>query len=243
MKICAAQLRPVAGNVTMNTAKHLEFIKLAVAQQADVVFFPELSLTGFEPRLASSLAVELADQQFLVFQELSDQHRLLIGVGMPIAVKAGVQIGMVWFTPGKARQLYAKQQLHIDETPYFIPGDEQLVLERGGMILAPAICYESLQIDHADKAVALAAEVYLASVAKPANGIARGAVHYPDVARRHTMPVIMANCIGPCDNFISVGQSAAWNNQGELLAQMDRESEGMVILDTQSESASVISIA
>lgn len=243
MKICAAQLRPVAGDVINNTAKHLEFIKLAVAQKADVVFFPELSLTGFEPRLARSLAVELADPQLHVFQELSDQHNLLVGVGMPIAVRAGVQIGMVWFTPTKARQLYAKQQLHTDETHYFVPGDEQLVLERDGSVLAPAICYESLQMNHADKAVTLSANIYLASVAKPAEGLARAAVHYPDVARRHTMPVIMANCVGPSDNFISVGQSAAWNNQGALLVQMDVESEGLVMLDTESGSASVISLA
>ena len=33
----------------------------------------------------------------------------------------------------------------------------------------------------------------------------------------------MANCVGPSDNFVSVGQSAIWNNRGDLLAQMDGE--------------------
>lgn len=239
MKVCAAQLRPVAGDLVANVAKHLELIELAVSQQADVVFFPELSLTGFEPRLADSLAIDIADQRLDVFQEHSDKANMLIGVGMPISIGSGVSIGMVWFSPGDARRLYEKQQLHADELPYFVAGGKQLVLERSGSRLVPAICYESLQMNHADSAATLAADMYLASVAKPAGGLAKAMTHYPAVASKHNMLVIMANCVGPSDDFISVGQSAAWNGRGELLAQMGAESEGVVVLDTRNGSASV----
>lgn len=239
MKVCAAQLRPVAGDLAANIAQHLELIELAVSQQADVVFFPELSLTGFEPRLADSLAIDIADQRLDVFQEHSDKHNMLIGVGMPISIGSGVCIGMVWFSPGDDRRLYAKQQLHVDELPYFVAGGKQLVLERSGSMLVPAICYESLQMKHADRAATLSADMYLASVAKPVGGIAKAMTHYPAVASQHNMLVIMANCVGPSDDFISVGQSAAWNGCGELLAHMDAESEGVVVLDTRNGSASV----
>lgn len=47
MKLCAAQLCSVAGDIRANLAKHLELTKRAIAYQADVVLFPELSLTGF----------------------------------------------------------------------------------------------------------------------------------------------------------------------------------------------------
>lgn len=67
--------------------------------------------------------------------------------------------------------------------------------------------------------------------------------HYPIVARRHNMFVMMANCVGPSDDFLSVGQSAAWNIRGELLTQLDAESEGVVVLDTHSGSASVKKLA
>jgi predicted amidohydrolase len=243
MRVCAAQLRPIAGDVATNTIKHLELIELAVAHRADLVFFPELSLTGYEPRLAKPLASSGADGRLDVFQQRSDASNLLIGVGMPIAVGSGVQIGMVWFAPGTPRRSYAKQHLHVDEHRYFVPGDRQLALERGGRKLAPAICYESLQMDHADGAAALAADVYLASVAKPARNLAKGMVHYPAVARRHNMLVMMVNCVGPSDDFVSVGQSAAWNTRGELLAQMDAESEGVVVLDTASGTANVHELA
>ncbi|RUR40837.1 carbon-nitrogen hydrolase family protein [Vreelandella populi] len=237
MKLCAAQLHPVTGDIEANLSKHLKFIQRAAAQQAEVVFFPELSLTGFEPRLASSLAIGWADHRLDVLQECSAQHNMLIGVGMPIVVDMGVQIGMVWFSPGTPRRLYAKQQLHIDETSYFVPGNKQLVIEHDDYKLAPAICYESLQMSHADEVAAMSADIYLASVAKPAGGLAKAMVHYPEVAKRHSMSVIMANCVGPCDDFISVGQSAAWNAHGELLAQLHSEAEGILVLDTVSETA------
>lgn len=49
MKVCAAQVRPVAGDLAANVAKHLELIELAVSQQADVVFFLSCRSRGSSP--------------------------------------------------------------------------------------------------------------------------------------------------------------------------------------------------
>jgi predicted amidohydrolase len=239
MIVCAAQMRTEAGDFEANTAKHLELIRLAADLGANLIFFPELSLTGYEPRLAKSLATDSGDPRLDVFQKCSDEDRLIIGVGIPVAADSGVQIGMAWFRPGEARGAYAKQQLHSDEDPYFVPGMGQLLLECEGCSLAPAICFESLQMNHADNAAAMAANVYLASAAKPASGLATAMAQYPAIARKHRTFVIISNSVGKCDDFISVGQSAAWNEGGELLAQMDAESEGVVALDTAHGSASV----
>ncbi|MEL6602137.1 MAG: carbon-nitrogen hydrolase family protein [Cyanobacteria bacterium J06614_10] len=239
MKISAVQLQPATGNIESNIAKHLTLVDASVRQGADLVFFPELSLTGYEPALAQTLATEKADQRLNVFQQRSDEHKIVIGVGLPISVESGVQIGMIWFTPNRPRRCYAKQQLHADELPFFVAGDEQLVLEISAEKIAPAICYESLQPDHAKQAAELGASVYLASVAKPAGGMKKGVLHYPEIAKQQNMCVIMADSVGPCDDFVSVGQSAAWNGKGELLAQMDSQSEGFLLLDTVDERAVV----
>ena len=239
MKISAVQIRPTRGNIESNIAKHLTLIRTAVEQRANLIFFPELSLTGYEPALAQSLATEKTDARLDVFQQYSNQHGVIIGVGLPLTVESGVQIGMVWFVPDEPRHSYAKQQLHADELPFFVAGDEQLVLETSAGRVVPAICYESLQASHADDAAALEASVYLASVAKPEGGLAKGMLHYPAIAEQRNMYVIMADSVGPCDNFISVGQSAAWNGRGELLVQMNNRSEGLLIVDTISGEAVV----
>ena len=52
MKICVAQTRPIKGNIEANIENHINLLKLAISNEAEAVFFPELSLTGYEPELA-----------------------------------------------------------------------------------------------------------------------------------------------------------------------------------------------
>jgi predicted amidohydrolase len=237
MKISAVQFKPLAGDIDANIKRHIEFIEIAVIEGANLIYFPELSITGYEPKLAKSLAAVLSDAAFGVFQNLSDTHNVIIGIGAPLSAKGQVQIGMIWFEPNQPRSTYAKQLLHSDETPFFISGDRQFILQAGGYRFAPAICYESLQSGHSDKAAGIGANVYLASVAKSAGGIEKAMQHYPETAKKHHMYVVMANCIGPCDDFMSVGESAAWDRNGKLLAQMEGNSEGILMVDVESDNA------
>src|SRR5258705_7821835 len=159
MRICAAQFRPVAGEIASNLTRHLELIDLAVAHGAELAYFPELSLTGYEPRLAKSLATDERDARLDKLQELSDAHGILVGVGLPISFESSVRIGMIWFSPNSPRRSYAKQQLHTNELPFFVRGESQLVLRAAAHTLAPAICYESLQSSHSDSAAKLGADI------------------------------------------------------------------------------------
>src|SRR6218665_3393965 len=112
MKICVAQTRSIKGNVLKNIENHLKFIELAIAFRADLIIFPELSLTGYEPELAVQLASDADDARLQVFQEISDKNQVTIGVGMPIKSPAGIRIGMIIFQPEQDRLVYAKQYLH-----------------------------------------------------------------------------------------------------------------------------------
>jgi predicted amidohydrolase len=234
MKICAVQTKPLAGDVRGNIEKHCGWIERASAKGARAVIFPELSLTGYEPKLAEALASEQGDARFDVLQELSDARHLTVGVGMPIRSQTGIRIGMLLFQPRHSRQLYCKQHLHSDELPYFVPGDSDLLLDVSAHKIAPAICYESLLAEHAENASKRGAQLYAASVAKSARGVDKAAAHFPEVARRYGMSVLMANCVGPCDDFVASGRSAVWNDRGELLGQLDETSEGLLLFDTIS---------
>jgi predicted amidohydrolase len=239
MKICAVQLRPIAGDIAVNLLKHIWCAETAAAHGADLIYFSELSLTSYEPSLAKTLAMTSFDTRLAVFQQLSDAHNLTIGVGLPLKRDDDVQIGMVWCAPKVSCRVYVKQQLHSSELAYFVGGINQLVITNNDHKIAPAICYESLQSNHADSAAKLGADIYLASVAKSANVLDKAMPHYPLVARQHHMFVLMANSVGACDSWQSVGQSAVWGRDGVLLAQMDSESEGWVMLDTLTAKASI----
>jgi apolipoprotein N-acyltransferase len=75
-----------------------------------------------------------------------------IAVGAPTKGAKGTEISMITFQPGLERTSYSKQHLHFDEIPFFTPGTETLVLSQANFVLAPAICYESLQPSHAAQA-------------------------------------------------------------------------------------------
>lgn len=69
MKICVAQTRPVKGDIQSNIDDHKKLIEIAVSNGADTVIFPELSLTGYEPKLSRELATNQDDNRFDDFQK------------------------------------------------------------------------------------------------------------------------------------------------------------------------------
>ena len=235
MKICIAQTKPIKGNIAANIEAHKIFIELALTLNADTIFFPELSLTGYEPELAKKLATSHDDNRLDIFQEISDKKNIVIGLGFPTATESKIRISMIIFEPNKPRQTYSKQQLHSDEFPYFENGDGQVIIKTNDKNIAPAICYESLQQTHSENAFKLGADVYLASAAKPANGIKKAFDHYPKIAKQYTMPVLLSNCVGFCDNFLSVGNSSVWTKEGELVGQLGDKMEGVLLFDTETE--------
>ncbi|SYZ50751.1 Apolipoprotein N-acyltransferase [Xanthomonas arboricola pv. juglandis] len=239
MRLTAAQILSTPGRIEENIGKHLDVIRLAASKGADVLVFPELSLTGYEPALAQALAVHPTDQRFDQFQLASDRYGMLIAVGAPTKGAKGIEISMLCFQPGLPRTTYSKQQLHPDELPFFTGGDEQLFLRHADQVLAPAICYESLQASHAEQAATSGAGVYLASVAKSERGVTSAYSHYPTIAKTHSMTVLMANCVGPADTFLGAGQSAIWSSDGECVCSADAFKEALVAYDTGTGEARV----
>lgn len=243
MKLVAAQMRSVAGDVEGNLQRHIRFIELAASYGGAAVFFPELSLTGYEPRMAERLAMTPADARLGVLQALSDHHRMLIAVGAPYRGRRGTEIGMFIFRCREAPVVYSKKILHADELPYFSPGDKTMVFSLGGAVIAPAICYESLQEVHARAAMESGAKVYLATVAKAARGVDTACRHYASLARQHGLTVMMTNGVGPADDFMMAGRSAVWRDGGALACAADAGNEAVVVYDLATRSGEVLVLA
>src|SRR5258708_3455652 len=144
MKIGIVQTRPVKGDVPANLADHQRWASLAVEGGVDLLVFPELSLTGYEPSLAKGLATTKEDVRFAGLQRMSDKYGVFIAVGMPILeeveapaeegarsgvgeeeARGGVMIGVGIIRPEGPRMLYGKQYLHADEEPFFVSGKGQ----------------------------------------------------------------------------------------------------------------------
>jgi predicted amidohydrolase len=242
MKICMAQTRPVKGDVQKNIENHLMMIDLAIARGADIVLFPELSITGYEPHLAKELATTQEDPRFAVFQEIADSKEVIIGIGVPTSTPLGICISMLLFHPHNPRQTYSKKYLHLDEEPFFIRGQNAANCMRGNPDIALAICYELSVPEHSQSAFQNGAKIYLASVAKTAEGIARANRSLSEIARKYSMLVMLANCVGPCDNFESNGNSAVWNDRGLQLGRLNDGDEGLLIFDLETQEVTALTI-
>jgi predicted amidohydrolase len=234
MKISVAQARPSRGDISKNIENHKRLIDLAISVHADMIFFPELSITGYEPELASDLAIAAGDRSLHDFQKISDANTITIGVGMPSRSERGLHISMFIFQPHQPQQIYSKQYLHSDEFPWFVNGDQPVFLSHGNEKIAPAICYELSVPEHSENAHSNKATVYIASVAEHVKGIEKSNKKLPGIAEKYGMIVLRANMVGPSDNFIGAGQSAIWNNKGQMLAQLNETDEGLLIIDTNT---------
>ncbi|MVM37050.1 carbon-nitrogen hydrolase family protein [Spirosoma sp. HMF3257] len=236
MKLCVAQTRAVKGDIIQNIENHCKLIGEAISKGVDLIIFPELSITGYEPELANRLATRQDDRRFDRFQQISDTNQITIGVGMPTRSDMGIRISTIIFQPDQPRQTYSKQYLHPDEEPYFRNGQEQVFLTVNSTKIALAICYELSVPDHADYMAKHGADIYLASVAKTAEGIEKATKRLAEIASSYSMPVLMANCVGPCDNVESAGNSSIWTHEGVLVGQLNDTDEGILIFDTDTQS-------
>ena len=242
MKLCVAQTRPIKGDIERNIQNHIRLIDLAVSNGAEIIIFPELSLIGYEPTLSKALATTQYDSRLSIFQNISDAKQITIGVGVPTKNKAGICISLVIFQPNVALQLYSKKYLHADEEPYFVSGQTNTALLGNKNNIGVAICYELSVYEHSDNAAKNGASIYMASVAKSANGVKKANQSLSEIAQKYGMTVLMSNCVGQNDDFISAGNSAVWNNKGDLVAQLNDSDAGILIYDSVTENVIAITI-
>lgn len=234
MKICVAQTRPVKGDIHHNLDVHYKLIQLALAHDAEVIVFPELSLTGYEPELAASLAVDENADIFDHLQELSDKFGITIGVGMPKKLNVGVSISTIIFQPQHIRQVYSKKYLHKSETQHFTTNESFNGLIGPLKDIALGICYEMSIPEHFEDIAATTASFYINSSVKDHESLGRSYGKMADAARGLKLTTLLANCVGTTGGYDCPGGSAIWDNNGELLHHLDSEHEGILIYDTVS---------
>ena len=235
MRICVVQLKPVRGDIARNIVRHKQFIDVATANGADIVIFPELSITGYEPTLARELATVKDDCRFDDFQNLADSRRITIGIGVPTRDAAGNYISMVLFRPHSSRETYSKKYIHADEEAFFSSGESSIDVIGNDADISLAICYELSVPEHSANAFKRGSRIYIASVAKTADGVEKAIRTLSGIAGTYSMTVLMSNCVGHCDNFEAAGRTSIWNNKGVLLGQLDETGEGVLILDTETQ--------
>jgi len=228
--IAAAQSTSVPGDISANVARHLRFGTMAAEHGAQLLVFPELSLTGYELSIARSNALRPDGSDLSPLRHLATDAQMTVVVGAPLLDDQGeLHIAAFAIRSDGSVLTYTKEYVHQSEEGVFRsgPGGPALLVE--DVTVALAICADATHPEHAARAAARGATVYAVGVMITEDGYARKAALLKSYALEHRMAVLMANYSGATGGSVSAGKSALWSEDGQLAAASTGNEEALVV--------------
>jgi predicted amidohydrolase len=232
--VAAAQAVSTRAAVDANVDHHCRLAERATEMGAQVVVFPELSLTGYELDVAESLAFCEADERLAPLCDIAAERAVTLIVGAPIRLGSGLHIGAFVLEPDRSSKIYTKRHLYRPEKAAFVPGSRDPQIELAGDRGSLAICADTSYPEHAEEAAKRGASLYLVGAFFDPEGYPAGSDRLAGYAMRHGMAVVLANAGGPATGFAAAGGSAVWTESGALVAELDGVGSGLVVA-TRSE--------
>jgi len=234
LNLALAQIATKLGDVESNLEKHLDYIEQAKAQKADLLVFPELSLTGYVLQdLVASVARRPTEDDAVFNSLIKASHDLDLMVGfVDEDSRHRFYIASAYLSGGKVLHVHRKVYLPtyglFDEGRFFAWGDSVRSFDtrfgRVGMLICEDFWHMSppylLWLDGAD--------IMLFSSASPGRGLterdklesARWVEHVNKVyASLFTSFVAHSNRVGFEDGLHFWGGATVNDPNGELLAK------------------------
>ncbi|MBN2730115.1 MAG: NAD+ synthase [Bacteroidales bacterium] len=252
MKIALAQINTHTGDFEKNRKKILENIQKAKDNQADLVVFPELSISGYPPR------------DFLDFDDFTEQCLVEVDIiakactgisaiiGSPVFNKneSGKMLynAAILIQDGKIVQEFHKALLPnydvFDEYRYFEPGRDFSLAEINGQKLAITVCEDLWNIDGQALYIQDPMDVYGPQNPDLIINIAASPFSYNQREKRRevmswhaknqNIPVIYVNKCGAQTELIFDGGSMVMMPDGNTTVEMKYFEEDFCIYDTES---------
>lgn len=239
-RVAVAQIAPALGNIKANLDTHKRLIHEAVQGGADLIVFPELSLTGYFLRdLVSEVALH-ADHP--VIQELAEsakQTNLVFGF-VEESPRNLLYNSAMWLEKGRMAGLHRKAYLPtygmFDESRYFAAGNRMRCFDTALGRVGVLICEDAWHLANAVILGADGADLIVMLGNSPARGVnsdelASQAVWH-HIARNMSLflnlPVIFANRVGYEDGVCFFGSSQVLAPGGTTLAQSPQLEEHLL---------------
>lgn len=223
LRIAMAQLNLHVGNLADNLAKHISAARDARdLYQADIIVFPELSLTGYPPEdlLLRQHFIEASDQALQTLLETVRDIYCLVGHPVYKDGKRYNAASLIY--NGEIIGQYFKQCLPnntvFDEQRYFTPGNEALVTNIKGIPVGILICEDIwhkapihlASLEHAKLILNINASPFeLDKHEQRLTVLRKRAIH-------HHTPIVYVNCVGGQDDLIFDGGSMVINTEGNI---------------------------
>ncbi len=246
LTIALAQINTTLGNVERNLEKHLALAKEARKSDADLLIFPELSLTGYVLQDLASAVAHRPRQDDPVFRpllEASQDIDLVVGF-VDEDPRSRFYIAAAYLSRGEVLHVHHKVYLPtyglFDEGRFFAWGDRIRAFNtrfgRMGILICEDFWHASppylLWLDGAD--------TLLFTSASPGRGLGAGeqlaSAHWVEHINRayaslYTVFVAHANRVGYEDGLNFWGGSTVFDPNGDLLARGPYHEEALTLAE------------
>jgi NAD+ synthase (glutamine-hydrolysing) len=243
IRVAAAQINTTVGDIDGNARLIEEWIGLAQDQGAELVAFPELTITGYPPE-------DLVLYDNFIAANKAALSRIAATVGDIVAL-----VGFVDSEDGKLfnaaavlhnRKIIARyRKIHLpnygvfDERRYFSPGNECPILSIRGIKIGINICEDIWEsVGPTEVQCAGGAEIIVNLNASPyESGKQGGRVDVvTDLSRRNRAYTLYANQVGGQDELVFDGGSMLAGPDGELLGTSARFEDSLLVADIDIDS-------
>ncbi|HVL90945.1 MAG TPA: NAD+ synthase [Actinomycetota bacterium] len=238
LRLALAQINPTVGDLRGNALAVRSWLAKAEAAGADLVAFPELTLTGYPPE-------DLLLKRSFVDENLAVLARLAKDVGDAAAIvgfvdrdDGGLYNAAALLARGKVRGVYRKVRLPnygvFDEKRYFVAGSAFPLFRVRGVQIGISICEDAWAGDGPVRSLARAgAEVVVNVNASPyhrGKGLER-TILFRQRARDNGIFFAYLQTVGGQDELIFDGETLVFDPNGHLLARGAQFAEDLVVCD------------
>jgi NAD+ synthase (glutamine-hydrolysing) len=258
LRLALAQMNPIVGDLVGNADRIIALAAEAKAQQADVVAFPELAITGYPPEdlLLKRQFLTEAEEQLSRVAAASDGIVVVVGAphlvngpvfnaakaDTPDAVTGALYNTAVVLAGGEIVDRYHKIFLPnygvFDERRYFTAGDTCPVYEINGVRVGVNVC-EDIWHDSGPTNVqrSAGAEVILNINASPYHQL-KGVQREAMLSKRavdNGVFIAYLNMVGGQDELVFDGQSLVLDPTGALVARGPQFEEALLLMDVDAD--------
>ncbi|MGO3344930.1 MAG: NAD+ synthase [Marinomonas sp.] len=238
LRVAMAQLDMLVGDIAKNTQSVIDEAKKARDEKkADVIVFPELTLTGYPPEdllLRPSLDPRIESALQRILNEVYD---IYVVVGYPRRIDGELFncAGVIY--QGKQLLEYAKQELPnflvFDDKRYFSEGSNAGIVKIKGVTVGLSICEDIWHPAPIAQAKAAGAELILNLNASPFHiekmGEREALLHQR--ATEVSLPIVYVNYMGAQDELVYEGGSFVVNAHGTKVLQAPWFEAGLYCVD------------
>jgi len=220
MKIAICQMDIKFEDKKYNLATAKEYIMEAASAGAEMIFFPEMSFTGFS--MNTELTGEDDGLTCSIMQEWADDNNIAIGFGWVEGTEESENKYTV-VAPGED-DIANYSKIHLfdpeGEDEHFVPGEEIEIFPYGDLNFGLAICYD-LRFDDVFESMEPVTDAVVVAANWPEERIDDWNELLVDRAKELNSYIIGVNCYGEQDGETYNGCSAVISPDGQVMVQSD----------------------